>query len=193
MAVAAPAVGGGAGPGRAPDDLLKRAARLGEALWSDYEAILAGADGSGQPQQLTSVPAFYADLVFSPDGSRLVGLRGNEGFWFDIYFLPIYEIDADTMEANSFFRVMALSRRRVPASARRNSSIITGTFIVLAACMTAVAFRYWFPVPLFFVALTFACFVLAAFTATLQAAERFTFYAVTGDSVHLRWSPNTVA
>ena len=25
----------------------------------------------------------------------------------------------------------------------------------------------------------------------LHAAERFTFFAVTGDSVHLRWSPNT--
>ncbi|HUF23175.1 MAG TPA: amidohydrolase family protein [Vicinamibacterales bacterium] len=36
------------------------------------------ADGSGQPQRLTSVPAFYTDLAFSPDGSRIVGLRGSE-------------------------------------------------------------------------------------------------------------------
>ena len=36
------------------------------------------ADGSGQPQQLTKVPAFYTDIVFSPDGSRIVGLRGNQ-------------------------------------------------------------------------------------------------------------------
>ncbi len=36
------------------------------------------ADGSGQPQQLTSIPAFYTDIVFSPDGTRIVGLRGNE-------------------------------------------------------------------------------------------------------------------
>lgn len=36
------------------------------------------ADGSGQPQQLTKLPAFYTDIVFSPDGSRIVGLRGNE-------------------------------------------------------------------------------------------------------------------
>lgn len=36
------------------------------------------ADGSGQPQRLTPVAAFYTDLVFSPDGSRIVGLRGNE-------------------------------------------------------------------------------------------------------------------
>lgn len=36
------------------------------------------ADGSGEPQQLTRVPAFYTDIVFSPDGSRVVGLRGNE-------------------------------------------------------------------------------------------------------------------
>ena len=36
------------------------------------------ADGGGQPQRLTSVPAFYTDLTFSPDGTRIVGLRGNE-------------------------------------------------------------------------------------------------------------------
>jgi predicted amidohydrolase len=35
------------------------------------------ADGRGQPQRLTSVPAFYTDLTFSPDGSRIVALRGN--------------------------------------------------------------------------------------------------------------------
>ena len=36
------------------------------------------ADGSGQPQQLTKVSAFYTDITFSPDGQRIVGLRGNE-------------------------------------------------------------------------------------------------------------------
>ncbi|HXG70164.1 MAG TPA: hypothetical protein VNJ04_06060, partial [Gemmatimonadaceae bacterium] len=36
------------------------------------------ADGSGQPQQLTKVSAFYTDIAFSPDGQRIVGLRGNE-------------------------------------------------------------------------------------------------------------------
>jgi Tol biopolymer transport system component len=35
------------------------------------------ADGRGRPQRLTSVPAFYTDLTFSPDGSRIVALRGN--------------------------------------------------------------------------------------------------------------------
>jgi len=34
------------------------------------------ADGSGSPQQLTHVPAYYRDLNFSPDGSRIVALRG---------------------------------------------------------------------------------------------------------------------
>jgi Tol biopolymer transport system component len=38
----------------------------------------ARADGSGAPERLTEYPAFYADLVFSPDGERIVGLRGNE-------------------------------------------------------------------------------------------------------------------
>ena len=36
------------------------------------------ADGSGAPQQLTKVSAFYTDITFSPDGRRIVGLRGNE-------------------------------------------------------------------------------------------------------------------
>ena len=35
-------------------------------------------DGSGAPQQLTKVSAFYSDITFSPDGQRIVGLRGNE-------------------------------------------------------------------------------------------------------------------
>lgn len=35
------------------------------------------ADGSGEPVRLTQHPAFYTDLAFSPDGERVVGLRGN--------------------------------------------------------------------------------------------------------------------
>lgn len=37
----------------------------------------ARANGRGGPQQLTTVPAFYTDVTFSPDGNRIVGLRGN--------------------------------------------------------------------------------------------------------------------
>jgi len=33
-------------------------------------------DGSGNPRQLTRVPAYYRDLNFSPDGTRIVALRG---------------------------------------------------------------------------------------------------------------------
>ena len=36
------------------------------------------ADGSGEPQRLTKLSAFYTDITFSPDGGRIVGLRGNE-------------------------------------------------------------------------------------------------------------------
>lgn len=36
------------------------------------------ADGGTPPQQLTKSSAFYTDLTFSPDGQRIVGLRGNE-------------------------------------------------------------------------------------------------------------------
>lgn len=46
------------------------------------------------------------DLTFGPDCAEepvgFVGLRGNEGFWFDIYFLPIYPVDEDTAQSNSF-------------------------------------------------------------------------------------------
>jgi Tol biopolymer transport system component len=35
------------------------------------------ADGSGEPQRLTEHASFYTDLVYSPDGARIVGLRGN--------------------------------------------------------------------------------------------------------------------
>ncbi len=35
------------------------------------------ADGSGSPQKLTNVSAFYTDVVFSPDGARIVARRGN--------------------------------------------------------------------------------------------------------------------
>ncbi len=36
------------------------------------------ANGRGAPERLTEHAAFYTDIVFSPDGDRLVGLRGNE-------------------------------------------------------------------------------------------------------------------
>ncbi|HUE77890.1 MAG TPA: amidohydrolase family protein, partial [Longimicrobiales bacterium] len=37
----------------------------------------ARANGRGRPTRLTTTPAFYTDLAFSPDGERVVGLRGN--------------------------------------------------------------------------------------------------------------------
>ena len=36
------------------------------------------ADGTGSAERLTEHAAFYTDLVFSPDGERVVGLRGNQ-------------------------------------------------------------------------------------------------------------------
>ena len=35
-------------------------------------------NGSGRPQQLTDIPAFYTDLVYSPDGESLLAMRGSE-------------------------------------------------------------------------------------------------------------------
>ncbi len=36
------------------------------------------ANGRGNPERLTEHPAFYSDLAFSPDGERIVAVRGNE-------------------------------------------------------------------------------------------------------------------
>jgi Tol biopolymer transport system component/predicted amidohydrolase len=36
------------------------------------------ADGTGQPEQLTPVAAFYDKLAYSRDGSRLIGVRGSK-------------------------------------------------------------------------------------------------------------------
>jgi len=35
-------------------------------------------NGSGRPQQLTDIAAFYTDLVYSPDGESLLAMRGSE-------------------------------------------------------------------------------------------------------------------
>ena len=35
------------------------------------------ANGRGKPQQLTRDPAFYTEIAFSPDGDRIVALRGS--------------------------------------------------------------------------------------------------------------------
>lgn len=35
-------------------------------------------NGRGRPQQLTEHAAFYTDIAFSPDGERIVAMRGNE-------------------------------------------------------------------------------------------------------------------
>ncbi len=35
-------------------------------------------NGSGRPQQLTDIAAFYTDLVYRPDGKALLAMRGNE-------------------------------------------------------------------------------------------------------------------
>jgi len=48
-----------------------------------------------------------------------------------------------------------------PGLLRQTAIAYAGTYGI----MSAVAFRYWFPAPLFFVLLTFACFTLALATA----------------------------
>ena len=40
------------------------------------------------------------DCALEPKG--YVGVRGNEGFWFDVYFLPLYDIEEDPALASAF-------------------------------------------------------------------------------------------
>ena len=50
---------------------------------------------------------------------------------------------------------------RAPGLLRQASIVYAGVYGI----MTAVAFRYWFPAPLFFLAAAFLCFVAAVATA----------------------------
>jgi hypothetical protein len=47
------------------------------------------------------------DLSLNPASCGLepagyIGIRGNEGFWLDVYFLPIYDPAEDTAQSNAF-------------------------------------------------------------------------------------------
>jgi hypothetical protein len=57
--------------------------------------------------------------------------------------------------------VMARHADRSPGLLRQAAIVYAGVYGI----MTAVAFRYWFPAPLFFLAAAFACFVGAVATA----------------------------
>ena len=49
--------------------------------WNDEDGgrvYRVRADGSGQPERLTPVAAFYDKLTYSRDGSRLIGVRGSK-------------------------------------------------------------------------------------------------------------------
>jgi Tol biopolymer transport system component len=49
------------------------------ATWSDAQGghvYRVAADGSGKPERLTRVAAFYSDPVYAPDGRRIVVVRG---------------------------------------------------------------------------------------------------------------------
>lgn len=40
------------------------------------------------------------DCALEPQG--YVGVRGNEGFWFDVYFLPLYDLEEASAESSAF-------------------------------------------------------------------------------------------
>jgi len=56
--------------------------------------------------------------------------------------------------------------RRAPGLLRQASIAYAGVYGI----MTAVAFRYWFPAPLFFLAAAFVCFVAAVATSRRDRA-----------------------
>ena len=56
-------------------------ASIAYVTWSDRAGghiWRIASDGSGAPQRLTEHAAFYTDLSWTPDGERLVAMRGNE-------------------------------------------------------------------------------------------------------------------
>lgn len=71
---------------------------------------------SGDEPELRSLPTWKRgqprftsvryDLTFGPDCAEeplgFIGLRGNEGFWFDVFFLPIYPVDEESADADAF-------------------------------------------------------------------------------------------
>jgi imidazolonepropionase-like amidohydrolase/Tol biopolymer transport system component len=64
------------GPAWSPDGQF-----ISYVTWSDDDGgriYRVRADGSGQPERLTPVAAFYDKLTYSRDGSRLVAVRGSK-------------------------------------------------------------------------------------------------------------------
>ena len=64
------------GPAWSPDGQF-----ISYVTWNDDEGgriYRVRADGSGQPERLTPVAAFYDKLAYSRDGSRLIGVRGSK-------------------------------------------------------------------------------------------------------------------
>ena len=64
------------GPTWSPDGQF-----IAYVTWNDDDGgriCRTRADGSGQPERLTAVAAFYDKLTYTRDGSRLVGVRGSK-------------------------------------------------------------------------------------------------------------------
>jgi hypothetical protein len=102
-----------------------------EASWNQADAsglrlfgTVTAFDGFGPPDErdpatspeLENVPGWSQgmprftsvryDLQFTEDCAEepvgFIGIRGNEGFWFDVYFLPIYDPEEDTFQSKAF-------------------------------------------------------------------------------------------
>ena len=64
------------GPAWSPDGQF-----IAYVTWNDEDGgriYRVRADGSGQPERLTPVAAFYDKIAYSRDGSRLIGVRGSK-------------------------------------------------------------------------------------------------------------------
>lgn len=98
-----------------------------EAAWGPSGLRMFGTvtafDGFGPPDtrdasapELASIPTWSAgmprftsvrfDLTFTEECGEepvgFLGIRGNEGFWFDIYFMPIYALEDGTFQSKAF-------------------------------------------------------------------------------------------
>jgi hypothetical protein len=60
----------------------------------------------GWSQGMPRFTSVRYDLQFSEECPEepmgFLGIRGNEGFWFDVYFLPIYDPEEDTFQSKAF-------------------------------------------------------------------------------------------
>lgn len=76
----------------------------------DNRTIVESPEIAGLAGWVSGMPRFTSvrfDLEFMPECTAepvgYVGIRGNEGFWFDVYFLPIADLEAEPTAQSTAF------------------------------------------------------------------------------------------